>query len=165
MGSSTTLNLMRSAALAGLFGVFPAGLFAQRCPDMQVLIKGGFGEARFTIELADEPAERAQGLMHRESMAAFSGMLFIFEQSQPVAFWMKNTLIPLDIIFTDATGQVIHIHKDAIPHDETPIPGGESVYAVLEINAGISEKFGFKVGDALQHPAFSGGPAIFPCKE
>ena len=136
---------------------------AQACSESHVLLKGDFGEARFTIELADEPGERATGLMHRDYMGRSAGMLFVFEQPQPVAFWMKNTLIPLDMIFTDNTGRIQHIHENAIPHDETPIPGGEGVFAVLEINGGLSEKFGFEVGDALQHPAFSASRAILPC--
>ncbi|WP_424432652.1 DUF192 domain-containing protein [Planktotalea sp.] len=146
-----------------LLGIVPTGMFAQPCSDGNVLVKGSFGEARFTVELADEPAERSQGLMHREVMAASAGMLFVFEKPQPVAFWMKNTLIPLDMVFADRTGKILRIHENAIPHDETPIPGGDAVYAVLEINAGLTEKFGFRVGDALQHPAFSGGPAIIKC--
>ncbi len=135
------------------------------CAIDRVLIKGAFGHARFTIELADDPAERARGLMHREIMARSAGMLFVFERPQPVAFWMKNTLIPLDMIFTDKTGRIQHIHENAIPHDLTPIPGGDGVYAVLEINGGLSKIYGFKVGDALQHKVFSNGPAAIPCKE
>ena len=142
-------------------GAFAAGT----CSDTHVNVVGDFGSARFTIELADDPDERAQGLMHRETMARSAGMLFIFEQPQPVAFWMKNTLIPLDMIFADKSGVIKRIHANAIPHDETPISGGEGIYSVLEINAGLSETYGFKAGDALQHPAFSDGPAAIPCKE
>ncbi|MGH1576361.1 DUF192 domain-containing protein [Planktotalea sp.] len=138
--------------------------FAQ-CKDDQVLVKGGFGEAQFMIELADDAGERAQGLMNREVLARSAGMLFVFERPGTVAFWMKNTLIPLDMIFVDRTGRIQHIHSNAIPHDETPIPGGDDIFAVLEINGGLSEIYGFQVGDALQHSAFLGGPALIPCKE
>lgn len=165
MGSRSTLN--RFALTFGLAACFSAPLHAaeDKCALDRVLVKGAFGEARFTIELADEQFERTQGLMHRESMARSAGMLFVFERPQRVAFWMKNTLIPLDMIFADKTGRIQHIHENAIPHDETPIPGGDGVYSVLEINAGLSKIYGLKVGDALQHPAFSDGPALIPCKE
>ena len=165
MGSSSTLTQVLSVGSFAISVLSGAAFAEDTCAEDKVLIRGAFGEARFTIELADEPAERAQGLMHRESMAPSAGMLFVFEQPQPVAFWMKNTLIPLDMIFTDSSGRVARIHENAIPHDETPIPGGDGIYAVLEINGGLSKTYGFQVGDALQHPAFSDGLAVIPCKE
>ena len=165
MGSSN------SVGLKDFFGALALTLWAsqlsakQDCAIDRVLIKGDFGEARFSIELADDPAERGQGLMHRDSMARSAGMLFIFERPQPVAFWMKNTLIPLDMIFTDKTGRILHIHENAIPHDLTPISGGGGVFAVLEINGGLSAIYGFEVGDALQHPSLSEGSPVILCKE
>ncbi|MEP5152793.1 DUF192 domain-containing protein [Planktotalea sp.] len=126
------------------------------CSGDHVIVQGGFGEARFTVELADDPSEQAQGLMHREQMASSAGMLFVFEAPKRTAFWMKNTLIPLDMIFVDQAGTITHIHENAIPHDETPILGGDDVFAVLEINGGLSARFGFSLGDTLVHPAFSG---------
>jgi uncharacterized membrane protein (UPF0127 family) len=165
MGSRAPLTKIRMIAV-GLAICFGAGALADEgCSQTQVLIQGDFGQARFTVELADDSSERAQGLMNRESMARSAGMLFVFEKPRAVAFWMKNTLIPLDMIFTDRTGRIQHIHENAIPHDETPISGGDDIYSVLEINGGLSKIYGFQAGDALQHPAFSGGPAIFPCKE
>lgn len=165
MGSSATVNWCLTAGTFAL-SIFAGNVSAQEsCATNKVVVRGDFGEARFTIELADEPAERGQGLMHRESMARSAGMLFVFEQPQAVAFWMKNTLIPLDMIFTDSTGRIAHIHENAIPLDETPISGGEGIYAVLEINGGLSKTYGFRAGDALQHSVFSGGPAVFPCPE
>lgn len=163
MGSRTTLNALKVAlACFVLAGATPL-VAQQSCPDLEVRVKGGFGEARFDIELADDAGERSQGLMNRKSLARSAGMLFVFEQPGRVAFWMKNTLIPLDMIFADTAGRIVHIHQNAIPLDETPIPGGENVFAVLEINGGLSAAFGIEVGDALQHRAFSQGPAILPC--
>ena len=150
------------AALAALCLGAPA--FAA-CSEDRVTVKGAFGEAQFSVSVADDAAERARGLMHVETMPRSSGMLFVFDPPRAVAFWMKNTLIPLDMIFTDRTGRIQHIHSNAIPHDETPIPGGAGVYTVLEINGGLSERFGMKVGDALQHPVFEGGPALLACTE
>ena len=89
---------------------------------------------RFSVELADDPAERELGLMNRDKMATSAGMLFAYPAPQHVYFWMKNTLIPLDLVFADAAGHVAHVHQNAKPLDETPIDGGPDVTYVLEIN-------------------------------
>ncbi len=147
-----------------LFAV--ALLFAQPahavCTDDITTVRGSFGEAQFSIDVADEPSERAQGLMFVETMPRFSGMLFIYERPQSATFWMRNTLIPLDMVFVDETGEIRNIHKNAIPLDETPIFGGDEITHVLEINGGLSDLLGIKVGDTLQHPSF-GELASDPC--
>ncbi|SLN10021.1 DUF192 domain-containing protein [Ruegeria meonggei] len=120
-------------------------------------------QVNFDIELAVAPQDRARGLMFRESLPKRAGMLFIFDPPQPVVFWMKNTLIPLDIIFVDRTGTVTSIHENAIPGDLTPIEGGDSVYAVLEINAGLAARYLITPGTQMRHEVFSQGPAIWPC--
>ena len=119
-----------------------------------VRVVGDFGTLRFRVEIADDAKERSQGLMHRKALAKYAGMLFVFERSQTATFWMKNTLIPLDLIFADQTGLIKHIHYFAEPLDETPIEGGDNIYAVLEINGGLSQAYGIKTGDILQHPVF-----------
>lgn len=121
------------------------------------------GTARFTVELADDAAERARGLMHRESLAPMSGMLFAYDREAPVAFWMKNTLIPLDMIFADAAGRVVRVHTMAVPHDETPIPSGAPVRFVLEIAGGMAERLGLGPGAELRHPAIPAATAAWPC--
>ena len=136
---------------------------AAECSEDQVFLRGDWGEARFSIELADDDAERAQGLMHRESLPMSSGMLFVYPQPRFAGFWMKNTLISLDMLFLDATGTVTHIHHEAIPHDETPIIGGNSILAVLEINGGLARQMGIKVGSQMRHPAFEADKASWPC--
>jgi uncharacterized membrane protein (UPF0127 family) len=90
-------------------------------------------------------------------------MLFVYDAPQQARFWMKNTLIPLDMVFTDRAGSVTHVHHDAIPGDLTGIDGGNGVYAVLEINGGLARTYGIAPGTVLQHPVFSGGPAEWPC--
>lgn len=90
-------------------------------------------------------------------------MLFVYERPQRVSFWMRNTPLPLDLIFLDETGTVTRIHRNAVPFDETPIPGGGGVLVVLEINGGLSEVFGFAPGDEMQHPAFDPAKAAWPC--
>lgn len=136
---------------------------AEACRPDQTQLRGDWGQARFVVELADSGAERARGLMHREEMAQGAGMLFIYARPQRVSFWMKNTLIPLDMIFLDKTGRVTRIHHQAIPGDLTPIDGGPGVRAVLEINGGLARRYGITPGSQMRHPAFTKGPAAWPC--
>ncbi|WP_068310622.1 DUF192 domain-containing protein [Aliiruegeria sabulilitoris] len=124
-------------------------------------VRGPWGSARFSVELADDPGERSQGLMHRENLARSAGMLFVYETAGPVSFWMKNTLIPLDMIFADQRGVVTRVHSRAIPGDLTPIDGGDGVLVVLEINGGLAEALGISVGDELRHPALGPEAAWF----
>ena len=112
-------------ALAALF--FAGTAWAEEaCREDTVLLRGDWGNARFTVEIADDPQERGRGLMHRTSMPISAGMLFIYKRPQRLSFWMRNTLIPLDMIFLDATGVVRHIHHRAVPLDETAIVGGDN---------------------------------------
>lgn len=107
---------------------------------------------RVVVEIADSPSERQQGLMFRTSLPENQGMLFIFEQPDPVAFWMKNTLIPLDIIFIDESKRVTDI-QTAQPCTADPCPlyePPEPVLYVLELNAGYAEKNDIKVGDKVE---------------
>lgn len=135
---------------------------ADECVPDRVGLRGTWGEATFAVELAETPRERSLGLMHRESMPKSAGMLFIFDPPQPVAFWMRNTLIPLDMLFIDRAGVVTRIHENAVPHDETAIPSGGPIYAVLEINGGLSDIYGINQGTEVLHPVF-GEPAAWPC--
>lgn len=136
---------------------------ADECHPSYVDLKGEWGQARFSVETVDTPESRSQGLMHRTKLASSAGMLFVYEQPQKVAFWMKNTLIPLDMIFVDITGRVVSLHEGAIPGDLTPIPGEGMVFAVLEVNAGVVERYGISVGTVLHHEAFLKKTAIWPC--
>ncbi len=138
--------------------------FAAQCDPDHVDLRWQGGKARFAIELADDFEERARGLMFRESMPRFSGMLFVYPKPASVAFWMKNTLIPLDMIFLDETGTVSAIHEQAIPGDLTPIPGGDGVLAVLEVNGGLVRKLGIPLGAQMRHPDFAATKAIWPCE-
>jgi len=133
------------------------------CREDAVWIRGDFGKARFAVEIADDPQERAIGLMHRTEMASAAGMLFVYPRPQSVAFWMRNTLIELDMLFVDPLGVVRNIHHRAQPLSETAIPGGDGLTHVLEINGGMSRMLGIKVGDQLQHPSFDQTVASWPC--
>ncbi len=90
-------------------------------------------------------------------------MLFVYERPQRAVFWMRNTLIPLDLIFMDSTGTVTRIHENAIPLDLTGIEGGEAVQFVLEINGGLARRLGIAEGSALRHPAI-GEDAAWACE-
>ncbi len=154
---------MKSAALACSMVFLAQPLWAV-CADDKLTISGDFGKATFTVDVADDPQERAQGLMFVEEMPMFSGMLFVYEYPQSVSFWMKNTLIPLDMIFAGPDGEILRIHENAVPGDLTPIPGGEGVQMVLEVNGGLSARLGLEEGGVMQHPSF-GPEAILPCDE
>lgn len=152
---------MKLRALTALFALLAPPLWAD-CSPGRVTVAGDWGQANFNVEIADDPAERAQGLMFVEEMPLMAGMLFIYERPQSVSFWMKNTRIPLDMLFVSPVGEVLALHENAIPGDLTPIPGGDGVQMVLEINGGLAARLGITVGDVLQHPSF-GPEGILPC--
>ena len=147
-------------ALVAVWGAAPA---LTQCDPLTADLRGAFGAARFSVELADTPAERAQGLMNRETLPSGAGMLFVYDEAQPAAFWMKNTLIPLDMIFADAAGRVVRVHPNAVPLDETPIVSGSDVVVVLEINGGLADRLGIAPGAQLRHPALDQSVAVWPC--
>ncbi len=122
----------------------------------RLTIVTGAGEHGFTVEIADTPARQAQGLMFRQSLAEDAGMLFIYPRAQPVSMWMKNTLIPLDMLFIREDGRIESIAQDAVPHDLTPIQSGGPVRAVLELPAGTTARLGVKPGDRIVHSVFGG---------
>ncbi|MFZ1469129.1 MAG: DUF192 domain-containing protein [Paracoccaceae bacterium] len=148
--------------LSVFLAVSGAALAEADCSDTRADLRWAGGRESFSVEVADDTAERAKGLMLRESMNAAAGMLFVYDHPQRVGFWMRNTLIPLDMIFADSRGVVIRVHSGAIPLDETPIDGGGSVQFVLEINGGLAEKLGLRPGAELRHPAV-GSTAAWPC--
>jgi uncharacterized membrane protein (UPF0127 family) len=108
----------------------------------------------FDVELAVTPAQRAHGLMFRKQLAPDAGMLFLFDRAAPRTFWMKNTYLPLDIIFIGADGRIVSIARDTTPLTETPIPSGAPALGVLEVNAGTAERLGLAAGDRVLHRAF-----------
>lgn len=117
-------------------------------------IDTGQGAKAFTVELATTPREMQVGLMFRQSLAPDAGMLFVYPSDQQVAFWMKNTVIPLDMLFIAGDGHVRRIVERTIPLSTTPIPSVDEVRAVLEVNGGTAERLGIKPGDVVHAQAF-----------
>ncbi|MGD9649248.1 MAG: DUF192 domain-containing protein [Dongiaceae bacterium] len=142
-------------AIAVLLGVMGFGLYYQSAseasvfPITQISVHTDQGPQLFQVELALTPQAQAQGLMFRKQVEAGKGMLFVFPQNQPLYFWMKNTLIPLDMVFIDDKWMVRHIHPNAKPKDETLIPSLAPAKFVLEIAGGESERLGIKKGDRV----------------
>lgn len=160
-------------------GVFPlaaglvlaaAGTAAAPCdPSVALLTLPGGARVAIAVEIADDAAERARGLMHRPRLDPGAGMLFVYPEPQPVSFWMRNTLMPLDLLFFDAAGQLAHVHAGAKPLDETPLPGaapGDPAperLMVLEIGGGEAARLGLGPGTLLSHPALDPARAAAPC--
>src|SRR6185369_10145230 len=114
--------------------------------EVPLTIKSKNGVHRLTVEVAATPEQQERGLMFRNSIAADRGMIFPYEPAQEVAFWMKNTLIPLDILYIRSDGTIVRI-VNAQPMDLTPLPSGEPIVGVLEIGGGRAAEMGIKEGD------------------
>ena len=110
----------------------------------------------FTVEIADTELARERGLMFRKELPPGRGMLFDFHRERQVGFWMKNTLISLDMIFIDGRGRIVSIAQDAKPMSEDVIMSGGQVRAVLEVDGGTVRRLGIAPGDRVYNPIFSG---------
>jgi uncharacterized membrane protein (UPF0127 family) len=145
--------------LAGIFLAVLALSFATgggRAADRSVLeIASKNGVHSFSVEVVDNDADRSKGLMFRKSLPEGTGMLFDFKTEQDVAFWMKNTYIPLDMIFIKADGRILRIAENTEPMSTKQIPSRGPVLAVLEVIAGTARKLGIAPGDRVAHPIFS----------
>lgn len=135
---------------------------APACAPGRVVIDAASGPRAFAVEIADDAAERARGLMFRLDLAPEEGMLFLFPDAAERAFWMKNTPLSLDMLFIDPAGRVCGIVEQADPYTLAPRRSGCAASAVLEINGGLVEALGIGVGDPVRHPAF-GPEAAWPC--
>jgi uncharacterized membrane protein (UPF0127 family) len=157
-----------------LFGT-GAAIIRHRLSDLSILgpmpecradvlhIGGTWGQVELLVELADTPEERTQGLMFRTDLPASSGMLFVYDEPGNPTFWMKSTLIPLDMLFFDAHGDLRHVHFGAVPHDETPIPGGDGIQFVLEVPAGEVARLGIGSRSTMRHPSIDANTARWGC--
>jgi uncharacterized membrane protein (UPF0127 family) len=130
---------------------------AQAAGQDTIEIVSASGVHPFAVELATDEAERSVGLMYRKELPEGRGMLFDFHYDQPVAFWMHNTYISLDMLFIGGDGRIIRIAENAKPLSDTLIPSGGPVRAVLEVIAGTSRKLGIKAGDRVTGSIFGKG--------
>lgn len=155
-----------SAVGRGLIGLMvllaPGAVLA--CSDDRVDLRWDGGKASFSVEVADDPDERSKGLMFRDKMAMSAGMLFVYEAPRRASFWMKNTVIPLDMVFADPAGRVTRVHANAVPGDLSSIDGGEGVQFILEINGGLAKRLGIVEGAELRHPVI-GPDGAWACSE
>jgi uncharacterized protein len=141
--------------LAGL----SAASFARAADALSPLaIHSASGTHRFNVELADTAEKRTVGLMYRPSMPTDSGMLFDFKTDAPVTMWMRNTRIPLDMLFITRDGRIANIAERTVPFSETTIPSKGPVRAVLELNGGTAARLKIKAGDRVDHPMFAKAP-------
>ena len=157
----TTRLILRLLAPALLLLLVSTGRAAEtELPTARVLLAG----QPFLVEVAHTQPQRTQGLMYREQLGADRGMLFLFPRSRRYAFWMKNTLIPLDILFLDRDFRVVRIHHNALPCERAPCrhyPSGEWASNVIELNAGTARRLGVSDGSRLRFV----DPASLPAAE
>ena len=118
----------------------------------ELRIRTAKAEHKFTVELALDEQSQAKGLMFRHEMPADHGMLFIYHKEHPIAMWMKNTLLSLDMLFVRKDGTITKIARNTEPLSEKIIPSSGPVYGVLELNAGTADRLAIHVGDRLLHP-------------
>lgn len=149
--------LLTALCLLALFA--PTGAAASPHLESIEFIRNGAQVAVIQAEIAQTDTQKRLGLMQRKSLPENQGMLFLYSPAQNAHMWMKNTLIPLDMIFIDSNYDVVHIHENAQPHDLTPIGAGRKVRAVLELNGGAAQKMGIQTGDAMriENTTFSSG--------
>ncbi len=159
-GSSKRVQVLRPLFLwvfvwlAG-FGVVHAQ--QEKLPTEPVTVQTASGESHvFTSEMAMTQEQQAMGMMFRTEMAPDEGMLFVFPEVRRASFWMRNTLIPLDLIFVRANGRIANIVENATPQTDTSRRSQGRVKAVFEIPGGRAAELGIKAGDLVVHPAFGG---------
>jgi hypothetical protein len=137
-----------------LFVAAPAAAASITFEESRLTIDAADEQFEFQVEMAVSPAQRSQGLMFRESLDEDRGMLFDFGEPQRASMWMRNTYVPLDMLFIDADGRITQIAADTQPLSDAVIASREPVRAVLELKGGISAKLGIKPGDRVIHPIF-----------
>jgi len=150
------MGLPRLVAIPAALLFLASTAIAQSAERERLLVQSAGGEHEFQVEIADDPAERARGLMFRREMADDEGMLFDFGADAPASFWMRNTYIPLDMLFIEADGTIESIAERTTPLSEKSVPSKGPVRFVLEINGGLSDRLGIAAGDIVTGPAIEG---------
>jgi uncharacterized membrane protein (UPF0127 family) len=126
----------------------------QQFSKSELTIVSATGRHQFKVEVAETPEQMAQGLMFRRSLAPDAGMLFDYKQPTAATMWMRNTLIPLDMLFVDARGKIVNIQLRAVPQSDDVIAAVAPVRAVIELNGGTTERLGIAPGDQVEYPIF-----------
>ncbi len=126
------------------------------CSAEPLFIHGKDHLTELNVTVVDKEDTREKGLMFRKSLDPKEGMLFVYPSTRKVRMWMKNTYVPLDMLFVDQKGTIVHIHENAEPHSLKTIESTKPVIAVIEIAGGEAKKLDLHVGDLVKHPAFSG---------
>ena len=147
-----SISLLAFAFAALLALAAPQARADSELKNLQFVTKSGPHD--FSVEVMRTPAQHARGLMFRRYMPDDRGMLFDFGRNEVVNMWMKNTYIPLDMVFVSREGRVVAIAADTEPLSERTISSGAPVWAVVELNAGAAARMGLAVGDAVRHPLF-----------
>jgi uncharacterized protein len=149
------MRALRSAVLA-LVGMLAIAAPVWTAGQQTLEIASKTGVHTFAVEVADNDAERAKGLMYRRELPEGQGMLFDFHREQEVSFWMQNTYIPLDMVFIRGDGRILRIAENTEPLSTRLIPSGGPVRAVLEVIGGTTRKLGIAPGDRVASPIFKG---------
>jgi len=156
MRSMIRTVLARAMLTLAVVGLMAAGGVSGAAERNTIEIASRTGVHLFSVEFVDNDKDRAQGLMYRKSLPEGQGMLFDFGREQDVAMWMKNTYIPLDMIFIQGDGRILRIAENTTPLSERIIASGGPVRAVLEVIGGTAQKLGIAPGDRVAHPMFRG---------
>src|SRR5271165_6892333 len=150
--------LLLATAIGASSFAFLIGAQLQRFATSGLTIVSATGPHRFTVEVAETPAQMEQGLMFRRAMDPDAGMLFDYKTPTMATMWMRNTLIPLDMLFVDAQGRIVNIHQRAVPQSLDVIAAAAPVRAVIELNGGTAARLGIAPGDQVQYPIFGNTP-------
>lgn len=164
-GVDVRLDFLRKSSILFILHIF---IIATLAPQLSFSAgeQLGFGQAdlsiisagqthTFTVEIANTDEQRARGLMYRKKMSPQKGMLFFFTANRMVTMWMKNTYIPLDILFIDQKGVIVHIAKSTVPESLDFISSRKPVISALELNSGVTNSLNIQIGDKIDHPFFT----------
>lgn len=147
------LVLIGVLCLSSSIATAQSGLASFERDELTIVTQDG-EEHSFSVEMALDPKQQAQGLMFRRQMAADAGMLFIYKPSREAVMWMQNTFLPLDMLFIKSDGRIVKVVERTVPQSTTRIPSGEAITGVLELNGGTASRLGIKAGDLVKHASF-----------
>ncbi len=147
-------RLLLLVLLLAVLPPVPAPAQLARFPTSELTLVSANAPHKFTIEVATTPEQLEQGLMFRQSLAPDAGMLFDFRTPSMATMWMKNTLIPLDMLFVDEQGRIVNIHERAVPGSLDTIAAAAPVRVVIELNGGTAARLGIRPGDRVIYPIF-----------